>query len=332
MATYHDSTQASITTTPNVSVAKPTLSDGDTVFLSIFTRGSVNVATPPSGFTEEADAGGSTGTTASHVRVVTYRRYVATASGEPANYTATMDTNCNGSVVCVSVTGADATNPVQAALFSAQGSNTDAVITAPSVTTTADGALVLSIAAMNTSLGVASWSASGVTEDEDVATVAATSRVSAALGHKTQATAGATTADDWSASLVSGTTYGAGAGVTIAVGIAPVAASAGPDQTVEPGDTVTLDGTATTGAVVSSSWTPDAGNAYNLTGLIKNPTSATATFIAPKPTGAGSMALTFTYEAVGTGNTDTDTVTITVTQPAGASLRVYVLDANGDPT
>lgn len=330
MATYHDSTQASITTTPNVSVAKPTISNGDTVFLAIFTRANVTVTTPPSGFTEVEDASGASSSTASGVRIVVYRKYVATASGEPANYTATMSTNCNGSVICVSVTGADEDEPVIVASFLADGSGSDAVISSPSVTTLADGALLLRFAGMNTSLGVASWAAAGVTEDEDVATVAATSRVSAALGHSTQATAGATGTTDWTASLVSGTTYGPGAGATLAVGVPPVVASAGPNLAVEPGDIVTVDTSGSSGPILSRSIAQVSG-AVDISAHIVDGTTASPKFIAPKPPGSTAMALVLRETVVGSGNTSTDDVTITVSPALAESLAVQMLDVNGDP-
>ncbi len=330
MATYHDSTQASVTTTANVSIAAPIISDGDTVFLAIFTRGSTTVATPPAGFTEVEEAGGGSSSTASGARIFVYRRYVATAAGEPANYTATMSTNCNGSVICVSVSGADQDEPVQVAAFLADGSGADAVVSSPSVTTPADGALLLRFAAMNTSVGVASWSAAGVTEDEDVATVASTNRVSAALGHSTQATAGATGTTDWNASLVSGTTYGPAAGATLAVGVPPVVASAGPDLAAEPGDIVTVDTSASSGPIVSRSIAQVSG-AVDISDHIVDGTTASPKFIAPKPTGSTAMALVLRETVVGASNTSTDDVTVTVSPALAESLAVQILDALGDP-
>lgn len=330
MATYHDSTQASVTTTPNVSITAPTISDGDTVFLAIFTRGNTTVAAPPAGFVEVEEAGGSSSTTASGARIVIYRRYVATASGEPPSYTATMSSNCNGSVICVSVSGADPTEPVQVAAFLADGSGADAVISSPSVTTPADGSLLLRFAAMNTDLGVASWAAAGVTEDEDVATVAATDRVSAVLGHSTQASAGATGTVDWNATLVSGTSYGPGSGSTLAVGIPPVVASAGPDLAVEPGDIVTVDTSASTGPIVSRTLTQVSGD-VDVSAHIVGATTATPAFIAPKPVGSTAMPLVFRETVIGSGNTSTDDVTVTVSPALAESLAVQVLDALGDP-
>lgn len=327
-----DSTSASITTTTAVSVPAPTMADGDTVFLAIFTRATNTLSAEPSGFIGVDSASGATSSSASGVRALVYRRYVATAANEPANYTATIAaTGMHGSVIAVSVSGLDATDPVMVAQFTSDAGS-DAVVASPSVTTPAAGALLLRFAAMNTSVGVASWATPDCTEIEDVATVAATNRVSAALGWEDQPTAAATGTAAWTATLVGGsTTYGPGAGITIAVGSPAVVASGGPDQTVEPGELVEVDCTGSTGPILSRNLTQQSGP-NSLEAYIVGRTTETPTFYAPAPAGSTPDVYVFRETVTGAGNTATDDVTITVNpsaaSAAGPSLRVGVI-ANG---
>ncbi len=90
-------------------------------------------------------------------------------------------------------------------------------------------------------------------------------------------------------------------------------ANAGPDQSVEEGATVTLDGTSSTdvtgGSIVSYAWVQTGGAAVTLT----NANRATCTFTAPNP---GTTAATYSFRLTVTDNeglTATDTCTITVT-------------------
>lgn len=323
-------------TTPNISITRGggvnelDVDDGDTVFLAVFGRANTNSSVDPTGFTVVAEASGLAGSTASGIRAVIYRKYVAVAASEPGAYTMTWGTNLNGTVIARSVPGLDPTEPVQVAdLLADLGA--DAAILTPGLTTTADGQVILEFVAMNTSDGVASWAAAGVTEDADVATTAATSRVSAAAGHRTQVTQGATGQTSWSASLVSGTSYGFGLGIALAVGVPAVVASAGPDQTVEAGELVTIDCSASTGPISSRALTQVSG-AVTITNYLVGETTATVTFYAPKPPTSSNLVLVLRETVTGPDNSDTDDVTITITPSAGESLRVFILDENGDPT
>jgi len=328
---YQDATSAVVTTSTNATAAKPTITDGSTVLFAVLSRGSNSVSTPPAGFTEILDAGGQTGSTGSALRAWVWRRHVAVASGEPANYTAVMGAAVNGAVMAVSLTGADATDPIQAASFLIDAV-LNATVTCPDITATGAG-ICLRLVGMNTNDGVASWATGDCTEVEDVGQAAATNRVGAAIGWETQGAAGATGVANWTVTLVGGSVnYGASAGISIMVGGSLVTANAGANQTVDPGEVVTLDGTGSLGAITSRSWDADPGNPFNVEPYWTGETTATATFIAPKNPSPGSWAFTFTHEVVGTENTDSDDIIVTVTEPTegGTSLGVQVLDALGN--
>ena len=108
--------------------------------------------------------------------------------------------------------------------------------------------------------------------------------------------------------------------VTITVNGVPVA-DAGPDQIVQQGATVTLNGTGSSdpdGDTLSYGWVQTGGTTVTLTGA----TTSQPTFTAP----AGPATLTFELTVNdGNGESDTDTVTITVN-------RAPVADAGADKT
>lgn len=322
-----DSTQAQVTTTSAVSVPAPTLQDGCVVYLFLATRGQTTMSVPPAGFTEVTDASGATSTGASGARVFTYRRFVATAAGEPANYTCTTGASLHGSVIAVSVSGVDPSAPVLAAALTPD-TGSDANVVCPAVDVDATDTLVLRLACMTTSVGVASWATGDCTEIEDVPTAVATSRCSAALGWEDQPAAGSTSTATWTVTLVGGSTsYGSAVGVTLVAAGPQVHADAGGPQDVEPGDTVNLDSSGSTGDILSRLWAQESGD---VTVILANPTGVVATFVAPKPPGSDPMELVFQVEVTGAENSDTATTTVTVSPVAPPSLGVFILDANGD--
>jgi hypothetical protein len=110
-------------------------------------------------------------------------------------------------------------------------------------------------------------------------------------------------------------TSDAGGSVTLPVDITggarapiPVVAQAGPDQGAIEGQTVTLDGSASSGDVTTYAWTSPSGIA------LSDPTSAKPTFTAPplkaQPT---PDSYTFTLTVNGPGGPSSATVTVTVT-------------------
>jgi hypothetical protein len=89
-------------------------------------------------------------------------------------------------------------------------------------------------------------------------------------------------------------------------GLAPISvqAFAGADATVQQGQSVTLDGTESTGEVASYAWTQVAGTPVTLTGA----DTAKPTFTAPSTSGP----LSFTLTVNGPGGPSSDTVDLTV--------------------
>lgn len=118
----------------------------------------------------------------------------------------------------------------------------------------------------------------------------------------------------------------AGGSATLAVdaagaGFPPIAvqAFAGADQTVQQGQTVTLDGTQSTGTVKSYSWTQTSGTSVALS----DASAAEPTFVAP----AQEADLAFQLTVTGPGGPSTDTVAIHV-----AAVNPPVADAGPDQT
>jgi hypothetical protein len=91
----------------------------------------------------------------------------------------------------------------------------------------------------------------------------------------------------------------------------PVTAIAGPDQIVQQGQRVVLDGGSSQGAISSFSWQQVSGPAVQLTGA----DTVRATFTAP----AQAVDLVFRLTATGPAGTSTSTVTVTV-QPLAAPV------------
>jgi FG-GAP repeat/PKD domain len=103
--------------------------------------------------------------------------------------------------------------------------------------------------------------------------------------------------------------------------IAPVA-NAGPDQTVDDGALITLDGSASSGGSLTFSWQL-LGSAAQL----DDGSSPTPRFTAPfLQAGVGSQTLTFQLTVTSTGGSSTDTVDVTVRNVNHAP----VADAGGD--
>ena len=93
----------------------------------------------------------------------------------------------------------------------------------------------------------------------------------------------------------------------------PTRAVAGPDQSVQQGQSVVLEGTGSTGDVTGFSWRQTAGTPVTLSGA----TLATASFTAPGVAGA----LTFELTVSGPGGSSTDTVRVTVLRATAPVAR-----------
>jgi hypothetical protein len=83
-------------------------------------------------------------------------------------------------------------------------------------------------------------------------------------------------------------------------------ANAGPDQTVDEGTVVTLNGSASIGQPMTYQWTQTGGPPVTLNGA----TTATASFTAPSVGEAGCATLTFQLDVTSCGMMSTDTVVV----------------------
>jgi len=105
-------------------------------------------------------------------------------------------------------------------------------------------------------------------------------------------------------SSAGGTASGTVRGIGPAMAVIPVSASAGPDQTVQQGQTVTLDGSASSGGVTAFGWSQASGPAVSLA----SPAAAQVTFPAP----AAVTDLSFTLTVDGPGGPASDEVVVHV--------------------
>lgn len=313
MPDVRDSTQVSVTTQSVGVINRPTVLNGDWVYLVLATRGSTTVAAPPAGWEPVPEAMGGTSSTASGNRLYTYRHRVTDAGSEPATYTWTMSTSQHGSAVAVSVSGLAAVDPELAVAYLGDNASADGVVDIPAVNLPTAGALALLIGSMSTSLGVASWSTPGADAKlEDVATTAATNRASMVLASDVIADAGESDPYAFTVTLQSGATFGTSSGLVIAFGVPAVVATAGPDITTAPGELVEIDCSDSSGDILSRNLTQVSGP-YDITPYIANRTTDTPTLLAPAPLDSNPGVWVLRETVTGEGNTDTDDMTLTVT-------------------
>ena len=117
---------------------------------------------------------------------------------------------------------------------------------------------------------------------------------------------------DGERALIGAWLAGAGAAYVFDLGLgAPLVADAGPNKTVVAGQTVTLDGTGSTGATTFA-WTLSGGATLSGAG------TATPTFCAAAP---GAYTATLTVSD-GAGGSDSDNATVTVQSPSAALVAI----------
>jgi hypothetical protein len=101
----------------------------------------------------------------------------------------------------------------------------------------------------------------------------------------------------------------------------PPVADAGPDQIVQSGQVVHLDGTNSTGSYIQYSWTQIAGEPVT----ILSPTSATPSFVAPDVAIADSKEMTFSLTVSNSFGKDAAVVHITAVHPNLPPTSIIIL-------
>lgn len=324
MPTHRSGSSVVVTSSTTVTCTKPTgLADGDDWYIAVLWRGTITVATPPTDFELVTDATGYSGTTASNARAHVYRKRITNAAGEPASYNVVGSANVFGvgfSWAC-SGTATDLADAVEVALLAAD-TGSDSSVASPAVTPTVGGTLLYRLMAMNFPTAGA---ASGIITPNDATEVftspampSGTQRVSGGIAYETGPSAGVSSGTEvWA---VGGGEWGPAIGITMALAGVSLTAVGGSDQTVNPGQVVTLDGNSTVGADTLS-WALTSGT-YPSAHLIAG--SGTLSFVAP----TGPTTLVFTLTATAGAAEGTDTVTVNVTA-GNAGLEVGVLDGTG---
>lgn len=190
-----DSTSALITST-TLSVAKPTLEDGCSVWIASVGRGTAGIVVEPpgdpAGFTY-AGMASSGGTSSSHILFYLWKKNVVTAAEEPTNYTATYDTTVHGNAFCWSLRNAETgVTPTVNTLTETDGTN---VFSCPAIVVDTAGTAVFHLPAQTSSTGITGFTgADGTfTEIEDPGSLTGTNHQAGALYYKvTDTTAAAT--------------------------------------------------------------------------------------------------------------------------------------------
>lgn len=306
-----DSTSGVVTSQATANATTPLVADGDR--LLIFAWGRVPTSGDPAGFDPVLMA--SSGGTASHVYLTVWDRLVADAVAEPGSHTVNWTANAFGGWAAVTVGGADPTAPIDAAM-ALPDLDENATVASPSVDTTVDDCLLLRLAGMNRSGGLAAgaWAPADATKLQDPGNSGTGNRVACAVGWENAGPAGSTGPETWTVTAAS---FGLALGATVALAPTDVnLANAGPDQTVDPGELVLLDGTGSAPEVVSWAWTQIAG-VPDVTAYMAGADSAEASFFAPQ----GPTVLTFQLAVSDGVDNDTDTVDITINPASAGPIR-----------
>lgn len=316
MAIALRSTTTAATTVPGttVDVPKPAgLADGDVVIITVgaATDGgggsTIGFAVPT--FTQIV---GSTRAGSVAYNGCSFYKVITNAAGEPASWTVTVTP---GSAFTLNIvagasawTGVDTGSPIDAgAVNQAQ---TSLSVIAPTLTTVTNGAMLVFHGMNRRALTYTPDAA--MSEDYDHASTggAVGTIASEELAHELRATAGAT---GTRTATLSGASARENQGTLFALRPSsgpPPTSNAGVDQSVQPGEAVSLTGTAAPpagGSVTSTVWTQVSGTAVTLTGG----TTLTPSFTAPTTVDEHAIVLRLTVTA-NTGTTATDDVTVNV--------------------
>lgn len=316
-------TAANHATAPSPAYPSSGVDAGQQVLLAVLNKPDTAVPDTPSGWTPLLAGTGGSGTEGSDTGPVRLTVFGRVATGSEASSTVAVSVPSGNGVTAVLVGAAKTLSSwllATGGVASDTTSNTTLTATAPSNIGIASGDLLLSFAGLasdSINVTASSTSAPGATVD------AGTERIDF----------GGTAGEDnrlaiYSAPVSAGTSTGA-ATITFTISVSapgavgllrlrdssntPPTANAGPDQLAFTGNTVTLDGTASSdpdGTIASYSWSQLSGPAVTLSS-----TSAAQPTFTPASVGAHVFGLVVTDNG---GDTSLqDTVTISVALPAG---------------
>lgn len=319
-------TGTSDTTSGNtITIARPpTAVDGDVLIMAVARKGASGAVMTSwgtlTGWTQFAHNDG----VSDQQHYSMWWRAAPDVSALPADWTITASGGGSGQAIAgaiIPVHGASTVgSPIHVAATGAlTGSNSP--VNFAGLTTTENDAVYMCVTNIRWNTAVAP--VGSLVELVDIAAAHGTTSNSATLfvGYRQQPTAGAVAAQ--SATWTGSQAWRSDSFALLAAGLVAVA---GPDQTVEAGELVILDGSGSTNATTWN-WSQTGGG---LPVILDNTDTDTASFNAPRPTGAPSTVNIQLEVGDGVG-TDIDTMVVTVNSPIQESLGLFVLDVTGNP-
>jgi len=301
--------------------AYPSLAAGDRLWMSATSDVNVQPANP---------SGWGTGTTVAGAGGMWVTQWTKTATGSETG-TVALTGFTGGTKGIASITAVRSASGATPSIQMASGGDSDSTSTAVSATgpswTVLTGDILLASATMKTSTGTYSGVMTGLSLSNAGVTDTDTTRFNSTASSNTLSysqvssavTSGGTGAPTFTATTVtasSATASGMVAFARVSLGATnvPPVANAGPDQSVNPNDIVTLTGAASTdteGPISTYAWSQTAGPTVTLSST----SVVSPTFTAPTVPGGTSLTFQLTVPD-SAGASHSDTVTITVAAPS----------------